>query len=199
MTYFDSYDNRIYAMGKGPSATTVDAPMTSVTAGSSVVIRGTVTDQSPDTKDYKLTARFPSGVPAVSDESMSDWMLYVYKQFPRPDATGVEVTIDAIDPNNNFISIGKATTDSSGSFSYMWKTPEVPGKYTIIVTFAGSNSYWSSFAETAMGVDEAPTTPEPQPEPVSNTDAYVAYSAVGIIVAIAVVGVILALLVRKRP
>ena len=34
------YDNLIYCIGKGPSATTVDAPTTAITAESSVVIAG---------------------------------------------------------------------------------------------------------------------------------------------------------------
>jgi outer membrane protein assembly factor BamB len=77
----DTYDQRIYAIGKGPSATAVAAPGVSVTAGDSLVITGMVTDVSPGTADYALRARFPNGVAAVSDESMSEWMLYVYKQF----------------------------------------------------------------------------------------------------------------------
>jgi outer membrane protein assembly factor BamB len=39
------YDNRIYCIGKGQTATTVEAPMTAITEGSSVVLQGTVTDQ----------------------------------------------------------------------------------------------------------------------------------------------------------
>jgi hypothetical protein len=50
-----------------------------------------VIDISPGTDEHALQKRFPNGVPAVADETMSDWMLYVYKQFPRPtDATGVK-------------------------------------------------------------------------------------------------------------
>ncbi len=41
------YDNRIYCYGKGPSATTVTAGPEVTTLGSSVLIEGTVTDQSP--------------------------------------------------------------------------------------------------------------------------------------------------------
>ena len=144
---FNSYDNRIYAIGKGPSATTVTAPDIGVPFGSSVVIKGTVTDQSAGAKD----------TPAISDESMSEWMKYLYMQFPKPtNATGVEVTLSVLDANDNFREIGKTTTDSSGTFSYMWK-PDIPGKYIVYADFAGSESYWPSSAETAIGVDEAPT------------------------------------------
>ena len=60
--------------------------------------------------------RFPNGVPAVSDASQSEWMLYVYKQFSQPtNATGVPVSIDAVDPNGNYIHLGDATSDSSGT------------------------------------------------------------------------------------
>ncbi|MBT0159463.1 PQQ-binding-like beta-propeller repeat protein [Candidatus Bathyarchaeota archaeon A05DMB-2] len=198
----DTYDQRIYAIGKGPSATTVTAPDIGVQAGSVVMIKGTVTDVSPGTEEYGLRARFPNGVPAVSDECMSDWMLYVYKQFPRPsNASGVEVSIDAIDPNNNFIHLGTATSDSSGTFGFAWETPNIPGKYTIIATFGGSKAYYASFAETYAYVTEAPSeTPAPTPTPASVADLYFVPATVGTIVAIAVVGALLALLLlRKRP
>ena len=73
---------------------TVTAPDTAVAFDTPVIIKGTVTDTSPGTKDSAITLRFPNGVPAVSDASQSDWMLYVYKQFTQPtDATGVPVSI----------------------------------------------------------------------------------------------------------
>ena len=198
----DTYDQRIYAIGKGPSATKVEAPMTGVTAGNSIVIAGTVTDISPGTESYALRARFPNGVPAVSDESMSDWMLYVYKQFERPtNATGVEVKLDAIDANGNFVNLGTTTSDASGNFGFAWETPNVPGKYNIIATFGGSEAYYASFAQTYALVTDAPVaTPEPTPLPQSVADMYFVPAVAGIIVAIAVVGALLAiLLLRKRP
>ena len=193
----DTYDQRIYAIGKGPSATTVTAPGIGVVAGNSVVISGTVTDISPDTKEYALASRFPNGVPAVGDAGMSDWMLYVYKQFPYPtDCTGVEVTLDALDPNNNFVHLGTATSDTSGNFGFEWKTPDVPGKYNIIATFAGSKSYYASYAETYVIVSSAPpVTPPPEyPQPIDNTMTIVAMGIV-ILIAIVVVGI---LLLRKK-
>ena len=107
----NSYDQQIYAIGKGPSATTVSAPDISIDLGKSVMIKGTVNDVSPGTLDYALKARFPNGVAAVSDESVSAWMEYVYMQMPRPTNTvGVPVTIDVIDANGNYRNIGTATT-----------------------------------------------------------------------------------------
>jgi hypothetical protein len=161
-----------------------------------------LTDVSPGTEEYALRARFPSGVPVVSDESMSDWMLYVYKQFPRPsNATGVEVSIDAIDPNNNFVHLGSTTSDASGTFGLAWETPDVPGKYTIIATFAGSGSFYGSSAETYAYVTESPSaTPAPTPTPASMADLYFVPATIGTIMAIVVVGALLAmLLLRKRP
>ena len=169
----NSYDNRIVALGKGPSAITVSAPDTVQPLGTPVLVKGMVTDISPGTKDAALTMRFPSGVPAVADESMNDWMLYVYQQFPRPtDATGVEVTLETLDPNGNFYEIGRATSSVSGVFGTAF-TPQVPGLYKIIATFEGSSSYYGSYAETYINVGEAPTTaqaigPEPTtPEPTT--------------------------------
>ena len=49
---------------------TVEAPKAAIDLRSkSLVIRGTVTDISAGTKQKEQAARFPNGVPAVSDES----------------------------------------------------------------------------------------------------------------------------------
>ncbi|MCJ7768465.1 PQQ-binding-like beta-propeller repeat protein [Candidatus Bathyarchaeota archaeon] len=198
LIYWNNYDHQVYAVAKGPTAMTVDAPKAAITMGSSLVITGTVTDISAGTKQAEQALRFPNGVPAVSDESMNKWMEYVYMQKSRPaNATGVEVTLDTIDPNGNFVHIGTATSDASGSFSYMWQ-PEIPGKYTVIATFAGSEAYYSSFAETAIGVQEAPpepAAPEPAP-PLPPYETYTIGTGIAIIAAVAIVGL---MLLRKKP
>jgi hypothetical protein len=197
----DTYDQRVYAIGKGPSAVSVEAPMAAVTKGVSIVIRGSVTDVSPGTNSDEVTLRFPNGVPAVSDASMSDWMLYVYKQFPRPAATGVDVTLNVVDSNGNFREIGKTTADSSGFFSYQW-TPDIEGKYTVIASFAGSNSYYGSFAETAFAVDPAAATPAPTATPqadIATTGTLMTTMAIGVIAIIIAIAVVGLLILRKRP
>jgi len=196
----NTYDQRVYAVGKGPSQTTVTASPKVSIGGSSVILEGTVTDISPGTEEYALTARFPNGVPAVSDASMSEWMKYVYMQFARPtNASGVEVTLDAIDPNGNYIHIGDSTSDASGMYSLQW-TPEIPGKYNIIATFAGTASYYASFSETAIAVDPAPATPTPSPQPLQSVaDMYFVPAIAGLFVVIIVVGLVMAVLIRKRP
>ena len=197
----DTFDQRVYAIGKGPSTTKVTSPDIAAPFGSSVVIKGTVMDVSPGTEDDGLKLRFPSGVAAVSDDSMTDWMLYVYKQFERPTtATGVLVSIDATDPNGNYVHLGETTTDTTGDFTYVFK-PELAGEYTIYATFAGTDSYYGSYAQTGMAVEEAPqATSTPTPQPKSITEEYFVPSVIGIIVAIAIVGVLLAVIsLRKRP
>jgi len=193
------YDNRIYCYGKGPSDTIVEAPMTAIPLGSSVVIRGMVTDQCAGAKEIASNIGFANGVPAVSDESMEAWMEYLYAQQAMPtNATGVKVKLETLDPNGNFYEIGNATSDISGMYCYMF-TPEVPGKYTIIATFEGSNSYYRSSAETAIGVEEAPqATPTPTPPPEPPTGMYILGSTIGIIIAIAVVGLVVVLMLRRR-
>lgn len=193
---FSSYDNKVVAIGKGPSSTTVTAPDAGIPFGTSVMIRGTVTDISPGTNDYGLAARFPNGVPAVADEDMSEWMKYVHMQFPRPaNVAGVPVTIDVIDANGNYRNIGTITSDASGVYSFAWK-PDIPGNYTVIATFAGSKSYYASFAQTAFVVDEAlPAAPE-APLALPPTETYVLATGVAIIVAIAIATV---LIIKKRP
>ena len=194
----DTYDNRIYAIGKGPTATTISAPDTGSTLGSSIIIKGTVTDISPGTTDSALTMRFPTGVPAVSDESMSQWMLYVYKQFERPkNATGVQVTIDVLDANNNYRNIGTATTDSSGMFKFAWK-PDIEGAYTVVATFAGSKAYYPSYAETAFVVDPAQEATQPIETPPDNSGTYIMYATIAIIATIIIAVAVAVLLLRKR-
>jgi hypothetical protein len=175
--------------------------MASITLGQSLVVRGTVTDIAAGTKQYDQAARFPNGVPAVSDASMGEWMEYVYMQKPRPtNVTGVTVELNVVDANGNYRSIGTTTTDADGFYSLNWK-PDIEGKYTVYASFGGSESYWPSHAVTAFAVDPAPATPTPQPtQPPSMADLYFVPSIVGVIVAIIAVGAVLALLLlKKRP
>ena len=66
----DTYDQQVWAIGKGPSAVTVTAGPKTTTIGSSVDIEGTVMDTSPGTTSDNMVLRFPNGVPAVSDERL---------------------------------------------------------------------------------------------------------------------------------
>ena len=156
-------------------------------------------DVSPGTRDSVVAMRFPNGVPAVSDADMGEWMKYVYAQFERPaDVVGVEVVLSVLDPNNNSYEVGRATSDGDGFFKLSF-TPEVPGEYTVIASFDGSESFYGSFAKTAINVEEAPaSSPEPTPTPASAAELYLVPGIAGIIVAIAVVGAILMLMLRKR-
>ncbi|MBA7673975.1 hypothetical protein ES703_82182 [subsurface metagenome] len=164
----NTYDQRIYAIGKGPSAITVTASPAISVHGSSVMLKGAVTDVSPGTEDATIRLRFPNGVPAVSDESMNEWMLYVYNQFGIPAAaTGVTVTLETIDPNGNYQNLGTATTDTSGNYGFTFE-PEVPGQYMIMATFYGSNGYYASTTTTYLAVDQAPSPATPiEPEPAA--------------------------------
>jgi hypothetical protein len=201
IVYHNMYDGQLYCVGKGPSATTVEAPMTATTLGQSIVIRGTVTDIASGTTQTEQAARFPNGVAAVSDESQSVWMEYVYMQKPRPtNATGVPVVISVVDANNNYRTIGTVTSDSDGFYSLNWK-PDIEGKYTVYALFSGSESYWPSHAVTAFAVDPAPTTPTPQPtQTTSMADLYFLPLSIGTILAVIVMGaLLLVLMLRKRP
>ncbi len=188
---FNYYDGLIYCFGKGESETTITTAPKVSTLGSSVLIEGKIIDKTQSAE----------GAAAVSDASMASWMEYLYMQQPKPtNATGVAVTLDVIDANGNYRNIGEVTTDLTGAYSYAWQ-PEIPGKYTIFASYSGSNSYGSSFAETAIQVDEVSqpsTTPIGDPAPPM-TDTYVLGMGVAIIIAIAVVGAVIVLMVRKRP
>ncbi|MEM2107868.1 MAG: PQQ-binding-like beta-propeller repeat protein [Candidatus Bathyarchaeia archaeon] len=194
--YLNLYDMKIYVIGKGPSSISVSIQDDVVTHGSKVLVKGSVVDISAGTRQKEQAARFPNGVPAVADESMSAWMEYVYMQKPRPaDVKGVEVVVSVLDPNNNCYEVGRAVSDANGLFSVVFEPP-VPGKYTVIAEFKGSESYWPSHAETALFVEEAPpASPPPTPAPQEPVGTYFAVSTVVLLVAIAIVAV---LLLRKR-
>ena len=200
--FLNTYDMQIYSVGKGPSALTVSTPDVGVELGRSLVIHGTVTDISAGSKQQEQAARFPNGVPAVSDKSMEGWMEYVYMQKPKPiDVIGVPVTISVLDSNNNFREIGTTTSDASGVFSLSWK-PDIEGNYTVYASFAGSESYWPSSAEANFVVDSAPPTQSDNSSAqtqVDNTPTYIMYAVVAIIIAVAVCSALIVLLLRKRP
>jgi hypothetical protein len=200
----NAYDNRLIIFGKGPSATTVQAPLVAVQAGTTMLITGTVTDQSPGAK----------GTPAISDSSMAGWMEYLYMQKEMPaNATGVPVQVSAIGPDGVAIPVGEVNSDIGGTYGIEW-TPTTHGKYMITATFPGSDSYGSSYATTYVSVSSgsaptpvvtqsptiapttapttaAPTTTAPQPGTDYTTVAYVAVAAVAIISVVAAVAIAL--------
>ncbi|MEM3875329.1 MAG: PQQ-binding-like beta-propeller repeat protein [Candidatus Bathyarchaeia archaeon] len=144
----NSYDNQIYCFGKGLTKITVEIKNDVVPAGSSVLIKGTVTDQSPAVKD----------TPCVADEDMSAWMEYLVMQKKMPEKVkGVTVEVWATHESGEVIYVGNATTDplSDGIFSIVW-TPQKEGRYIISVVFGGSKSYYDSYASTALAVTAAP-------------------------------------------
>jgi outer membrane protein assembly factor BamB len=195
---YNEYDQRIYAMGKGPSATAVSIQDNVISEGDSILVTGMVTDISPGTEGYALRARFPNGVPAVCDDNMSDWMVYVHNQFERPaDVLGVDVTVSVFDPNGNVYDVGTATSDANGKFS-VYFTPQVPGKYTVVVTFDGSNGYYGSWDETDIMVESATATAPPTASPAPMTDTYVLGLGAGAIIAIVAIGLVIILMLRKR-
>ncbi|KON33266.1 MAG: hypothetical protein AC479_05230 [miscellaneous Crenarchaeota group-6 archaeon AD8-1] len=198
LSYYSYYDNSVYCIGKGPSATTIEAPLTAVTQGDSLVITGSVTDQSPGARDSNRQLRFPSGVPAVADESMSAWMEYVYMQKPMPmDTMGVEVVLEVLDANGNFYEIGRTTTDSEGKYGLLWQ-PEIPGKYMVVASFLGSESYWGSHTSTYVGVVESDSGTDgngPSTTPSDNTSMYILGSTIAIIAAI---GIAAFFILRKK-
>jgi len=186
----DGMDNQIYCFGKGQTSITVSAPDVVLPLGSSVVIRGEVTDQSPGAK----------GTPAISDEDMTPWMEHIYHQTDLPaNAKGVNVTLNVIDSNGNYRTIGTTTSDANGKYSYVW-TPDIQGTYTLIAKFEGSKSYYASSSETSFAINQAAATASPYAQVnAAPTEMYFAISTIAIIAAIAIVGAILALMQRKRP
>jgi hypothetical protein len=201
LVFLNSYDMQIYSVGRGPSATTVTIQNDVISQGNSVLVKGTIMDIAPGTKQKEQAARFPSGVAAVSDDSMSNWMEYVYQQKPRPtDVSGVEVVVSVLDPNNNSYEVGRTKSDSHGMFKLMF-TPEVPGEYTVIATFPGSQGYWPSQGTTALGVLETSPVATSQPTTLTSSvaETYPVPAIVGLFIFVAIIGVAIMLMLRKRP
>ncbi len=197
--FFNSYDARIYSVGKGPSQTSVMVGPKSSTFGGAVVIEGTVTDISAGTNQNEQAMRFPDGVPVASDKSMKDWMGYVYQQQPIPtNFTGVEVTLSVVDANGNYRTIGTATTDETGYYSFVW-TPDISGKYQLYASFSGTNGYWPSNRQTTFNIVDPAATPAPEPtQPPSVADMYFMPAFAGLFAAIIVVIVLVLILMRKK-
>jgi len=176
----NEYDSRIYCFGKGPTSTTISASPKVAATGSTILIEGRVADESPGAK----------GAPVVADEDMTSWMEFLYMQKPCPSTIrGVAVTLKALGSNGKTIEIGAVTTDMNGVFKKLW-TPPAEGEYTIVATFEGSESYWSSYTETAVGVVSAAAAGAG----VSSTDVYIVAAAI----IIAAVIIAIAILKRKQ-
>ena len=196
ITAANSWDGTMYVIGKGESITTVTASPKTFAKGAQVLIEGTVMDQSPA----------QPGTPCVSQKSMEQQMEYLHLQMPigglfnNETITGVPVALTAIGSDGTAIDIGTATTNGySGAFNHAW-TPPAEGSYEIIASFAGDESYGSSMSTTAISVGPAPE-PIQFPEQATPPDytMTIVSAGIAIIVAVAIVGLLLAVLIlRKR-
>jgi len=204
LIYLDSYDQQIYALAKGPSATTVSAP-SEVNMGDKILVTGSITDVSPGTNKTGIQARFPNGVPCISEANMTDFMEYVYMQRPRPESgtdklLGVNVILSAMAPDGTLTEIGTATSDSTGFYSILW-TPPTTGDYKILASFTGTTSYAASNGQASVSVTSvAPvTTALPSLSPVPVAESYLLDFTAAIIAIMVLAGVALILTLRKRP
>ena len=171
MIQWNCFDSQIYSFGKGPTCTTITASPKVSVHGSSVLLEGTVMDISSGAEQAGVVERFPNGLPAVSDDSMTSWMEYVYMQQARPaDVTGVTVKLEAIDPNGNYQNLGTTTSDSYGNYGFAF-VPDVEGTYMVIATFDGSESFYSSTETAYITVDPAPAAATPiEPDEAPDTE-----------------------------
>jgi 5-hydroxyisourate hydrolase-like protein (transthyretin family) len=141
-------------------------------------------DVSPGTQTDKMKLLFPNGVPAVSDDSMSEWMLHVYKQFPQPkDVKGVEIEIWTNDANGNDRILGTVESDANGRFSFEF-TPDTEGQYTIYAVFDGSASYYPKSAQNEMTAMKVEVKDTPRYE------LYIIVMGIAIIITVILVGLI---------
>ncbi|HJW65408.1 MAG TPA: hypothetical protein VJ507_01365, partial [Candidatus Bathyarchaeia archaeon] len=92
------------------------------------------------------------------------------------------VQLTALGSDGSAIDLGTVTSDESGQYAKAW-TPSSEGLYKIYATFAGSESYWSSWAETSVSVGPAQETDNTQPPAAAPDNTMLLY---GILVAVVV-------------
>jgi outer membrane protein assembly factor BamB len=174
------YDNLIYCFGKGPSKTTVTAPLTAVSKGTAMMITGTITDQSPGQE----------GTACIADGDQQVWMQYLHMQKAMPNVNGVQIKLKAIGANGATHDLGSVTSDQNGVFKKSW-TPDTEGEFSIIATFDGTESYGNSMAETAVVVSAGATA---QTASGISLDIYIIVATIVILIAI----IIAVLILRKK-
>jgi len=171
-------DGYSYAFARGPTLTNIAVSKDDIASGESVWIKGRVTDQS---------AAQP-GTPAVSRDSMTAWMQYLYRQDPMPtNTTGVPVHLYACHSNGTAYEIATVNSDGQGYFKYKW-TPPNEDYYYVSANFMGDESYYSSWNTTTLTVGAAPQAAPQYPQPIAPIDYTPMFA--GIIAAVAVVAVI---------
>ena len=116
------------------------------------------------------------------------------------NATGVKVTLTAVDPDGNIVPVGTTTSVINDNYGITY-TPQVPGQYQIIANFAGSKAYGPSSATTYLSIAEntATTNPAPTATPPLTANMYLIPATIGIVVAIAIATIVIVLALRKRP
>ena len=89
----------------------------------------------------------------------------------------------------------------TGQYSYTF-APDVPGTYKVIATFDGTDSYYSSSAQTIMSFEQPATTTYELLNTLqqSAADLYFIPTIAGSFIFVAIIGaVLIVLLLRKRP
>ena len=136
---------------------------------------------------------------------MTTQMEYLHWQMPidgiyhNLTIAGIPIVLNAIDPNGNPVTIGTVTSDGyTGAYGFTWN-PDKVGQYTITATFAGDDSYGSSFATTYISVGAAATT-APSPTATSQVQAQTPYELyiIGMGIAIIIVVIAMSLLLLKK-
>ena len=153
-----------------------------------------MTDQTPGYRKQ--------GTPAISDAWMTPWMEYLYMDQPYPtNATGVPVSIDAVDPNGNYVHIGNATSDISWHVQLHMDTSEHSRQIHYYRYFQRRQFLlWFIRRNCSSRRISLQLLSHQQPTPTSVADMYFVPAIAGLFVLIIIVAIVLALLMlRKRP
>jgi outer membrane protein assembly factor BamB len=190
---FNAADNQLYCFGKGGTTTTVSVSSTIVANGTSVLVQGSVRDNSPALR----------GTQCLSADYMGGWIQFMLMQQPCPYVLipGVPVELRVRFPNGTVIRLGPPVSDMYGYYSQNWTPPE-PGLYTIIARFNGDNSYYittdGSWAEAYISVLDTPKSVDEKPLPVDTSINYVIIVALLIAIILAVYNIVTVRKLRRQ-
>jgi len=108
----------------------------------------------------------------------------------------VPATVTLDKPDSTYVDV-PLMTDDNGNFMVIY-TPEIAGDWTATAWWNGDATHTASASETLSFTVVEPQTPEPTSTPVSLAEQYMLPSVIGIVAAIAVVGALILLQLRKK-
>ncbi len=136
--YQSDANNYGWCWGAGPTTTDILVTSSQFTAGTSIVISGSVTDMSPFSQQHP--------------------------ELQSPCAANVPVVLSYV-KDGTWTDFATVNTASDGTYMYTWAPPS-EGAYKVVARFEGNEAYHWSSARTTVQVTSAPSAaPSPTATP----------------------------------